>query len=140
MAYVDTNVFVYASSAIKESAVKSQQSQLILEKVARQHLSATTSVITWDEVAWASKKVLPLHEALDKAKEVLAFPNLAITDFTLIIANKASELAEKYRLKPHDSIHAATAILNGEKAIITDDADFDKVRELKRVTLAEASR
>ncbi len=140
MAYLDTNVFVYAGATVKENDEKSHQSRLILEKVAHRELSASTSVITWDEVVWVSRKVLPTKEALIKGKFVLAFPSLAVADFNLITVNKAAELAEIYNLKPHDAIHAATAILNGEKEIITDDADFDRIKELKRVSLAEASR
>src|SRR3989338_8638295 len=139
MAYLDTNVFLYASSALKESDEKSRQARLVLEKVARQMFPASTSAITWDEVVWASKRVVPYNEALQKGNDVLAFPGLAICDFTLAVARKAAELAEKYMLKPHDAIHAATAILNGEREIITDDADFDRVKELRRVSLAEAT-
>jgi len=50
-------------------------------------------------------------------------------------------LLKNYQRKKFlNAIHAATAILNGEREIITDDADFDKVKELRRISLADASR
>jgi hypothetical protein len=89
---------------------------------------------------WACKRDLPFAEALGKANSLLVFPNLRINDATLNVIKAAAELSRKYSLKPRDAIHAATAILHGEKEIITDDADFDKVTGLKRITLAEAAK
>lgn len=140
MAYIDANVFAFAAALSEVSAAETMHSQRILAKVTNNKLPASTSVLTWDEVVWACKKGLPFAEALGKGNAVLVFPNLKIIDVTLNVIKMAAELSEKYSLKPRDAIHAATAILNGEKEIITDDADFDKVKELKRVTLAESSR
>ena len=140
MAYVDANVFAFASALSEMSAAETVFSQRILAKIANNELPASTSVLTWDEVVWACKKELPFAEALSKGNSVLAFPNLKISDVTLTVIKSAVELATTYSLKPRDALHAATAILNGEREIITDDTDFDKVKELKRISLAEASR
>lgn len=139
MAYIDTNVFVYAATE-KSDNTNALLSKAILKKVAARMLSASTSVLTWDELIWVCRKIFPLEEANSVGNSLLTFTNLQVKDFTLAVASQAGELFVKYKLKPHDAIHAATAILNGEKEIITDDADFDKVKELKRITLAEASR
>jgi len=54
---------------------------------------------------------------------------------TIII--KARELVYKYRLKPRDAIHAATAITAGEREVISNDKDLDAVKELKRIPIEE---
>ena len=138
--YLDANVFAFASALSEISAAETTYSQRILAKVANGKLPASTSVLTWDEVVWVCRRELPFAEALSKGNSVLVFPNLKISDVTLTVIRSAAELATTYNLKPRDAIHAATAILHGEKEIITDDADFDKIRELRRVSLAQASR
>ncbi len=139
MAYLDTNIFVYAAIE-KPGNTNALLSKAILKKVAARMLPASTSVLTWDELIWVCRKIFPLEEANSVGNSLLAFANLQVKDFTPAVASRAGELFVKYKLKPHDAIHAATAILAGEKEIITDDADFDKISELKRVTLADASR
>jgi predicted nucleic acid-binding protein len=46
---------------------------------------------------------------------------------------KAQEIAEKYRLKPRDAIHAAAAIENKVSTIVSYDKDFDIIDEIKRI-------
>ena len=140
MTYLDANVFIYAAAIDPLSGAKTVESQRILRKVVEGHAKASTSLLTWDEAVWVCREALPYQEAILKGNLILNLPGLNIAEVTVAIVNKAVELATTYSLKPRDAIHAATAILNGEKEIITDDADFDKVKELRRVSLAEASR
>lgn len=139
MAYIDANIFVFA--AIRhQSEPKALQSITLLKKISEKRLSASTSILTWDELVWVCRKLLPSKESVEKGKALLDFPNLNIRDVTLPVVHKAEQLMETYSLKPRDSIHAATALLAGEKVIISDDSDFDKVTELKRVSLSEACK
>ena len=48
---------------------------------------------------------------------------------------KNEEIIEKYNLKPRDAIHVASALTNNIKEIVSDDPDFDKVKEIKRKKL-----
>ena len=140
MTYLDANVFIYAAAIDPLSDAKTVESQRILRKVVEGRAKASTSLLTWDEVVWVCREAMPYQEAILKGNLILNLPGLNIAEVTIAIVNKAAELATTYSLKPREAIHAATAIINGEKEIITDDSDFDKIRELKRVTLAEASR
>ncbi|MBI2581367.1 type II toxin-antitoxin system VapC family toxin [Candidatus Woesearchaeota archaeon] len=140
MAYLDANVFIFAAVVGEAADPKAVQSKQILQKIADGLILASTSILTWDEIIWGCKASMPLKEAVGKGEIILTLPNLSARDATALIVKKAGELAIECPLRPRDAIHAATAILHGEKEIITDDADFDKVRELKRVTLTEASR
>ena len=140
MAYLDANVFIFAAvvgEAVDQNAVQSKQ---ILQKIADGRILASTSILTWDEIIWACRASMPLREAVSKGEIVLTLPNLSAKDATALIVKKAAVLAIECSLRPRDAIHAATAILHGEREIITDDADFDKVDGLKRITLAEAAK
>ena len=140
MAYLDANVFIYAAAIDSLSDTKTVESQRILRKVVEGRAKASTSLLTWDEVVWVCREAMPYQEAILKGNLILNLPGLNIAEVTIAIVNKAAELATTYSLKPRDAIHAATAIINGEKEIITDDSDFDKVKDLRRVSLREASR
>ena len=140
MAYLDANVFIFAAAIGDLEDAKTAQSGRILQKIAEGHITASTSILTWDEIIWACRASMPLKEAVGKGEIVLTLPNLSAKDATALIVKKAAELAIECPLRPRDAIHASTAILNGEREIITDDADFDKVKDLRRVSLREASR
>ena len=139
MAYVDANIFVFAAIRHPDEA-KTAQSISVLRKIAEKRLPASTSVLTWDELVWVCRRILPLREALKEGKTLIEFPNLNFVDATLPVMHKAEEIMEKYALRPRDSIHAATAILSGETTIISDDSDFDKITELKRIPLSAAGK
>lgn len=137
MKYVDANVFIFPiiyDATIKESSL----SKGILLEISEGDLEAATCSLTWDEVAWIVRKTLGIEYAKNEGKKLLEFPNLKILTVNEEIINEAQKIMETYQLKPRDSIHAACAIKNNIGEIITDDPDFDKVKELKRISLEKA--
>lgn len=129
MIYLDTNVFLYPHTG---DDAASSACVAILEKAISGEMKAGTSVLTWDEFQHAIKKKFQDREkAVELSKDFL---NIPITFFPadIKIIEKAQILAENYSIDPRDAIHAATAILNNCTEIISDDSDFDKVKEIKR--------
>ena len=59
-------------------------------------------------------------------------------DLNAEIVVRAHLITEKYNIQPRDALHAATALCNGATEIISDDSDFDKIKELKRIHLKDA--
>ena len=51
--------------------------------------------------------------------------------------SQAQALISKYNLHPRDSIHVSSAIGKKIKTIISDDEEFDKIKEIKREPLLE---
>ena len=47
----------------------------------------------------------------------------------------AQSLMDKYKLSPRDSIHVASALSRKATIIISDDEDFDQIKEIKRTPL-----
>ena len=75
----------------------------------------------------------PASLALAEGRRFLEFPNLKFLKVDGPTVSRAQELISKYEIKPRGAIHAACALENGIKEIVSDDPDFDEVKELKRV-------
>jgi predicted nucleic acid-binding protein len=41
----------------------------------------------------------------------------------------------KYNLSPRDAIHLASALSRKAIAIVSDDEDFDQIKEIKRIPI-----
>jgi predicted nucleic acid-binding protein len=129
--YLDANVFIYATINTKELGEKSR---FLLQKIQQGAERAETSALTFDEVFWAIKKH-NFELALEACEAMLNFPNLEIISVDREVASSALQLIGEYHLAPRDAIHAATAIAEKADTIVSTDADFDKVKELKRKPL-----
>src|SRR3989344_1806194 len=130
MTYIDTNIFIYA---VTNSDAIGDACRAILRKVATRQLEAYTSYLTWDEFVYKIKQESGIETARDQGEKLLHFFNLTFLNADESILFKAQELMETYRLNPRDAIHAATALVHHIPSIISDDADFDKILQLKRV-------
>lgn len=105
----------------------------IMGKIAKNEIDACTSVLTWDEFFQFVKKSLGSDYAKLSGQRFLNIINLKFLDSDFKVVSTAQRLTEKYNLSPRDAIHAASAILNGCKEIVSDDPDFDKIKEIKRI-------
>lgn len=126
--YVDTNIFV---EAILKDNKKCQQ---ILEKIVNRELKAFTSVLTWDELTFIIRKFISKEISILEGEKFLRFPNLIFLDAKKDVIQKAQQLIEKYDLNPRDAIHIASAIHIRLKEIVSEDSDFDVVKEIKRIS------
>ncbi len=132
MAYVDSNVFIHAALNQDQKAMHAKE---ILLGIAKGKMIAQTSALTWDEFVWAYEKIAGKEKARVEGKAFIQFPNLQFIPADLAVIAEAQKLREKYDIAPRDAIHAATAILKGIREIVSDDSDFDQIKEIKRVAL-----
>lgn len=135
MFYVDANVFLSAALYDDEEA---RLARKFLTDIAGGKHAACTSVLTWDEIVWIVRKTLDSSRASQEGKKFLKFPNLALLPAEPLILGSAQGLMESHNLKPRDAIHAATALANGIREIISDDSDFDSVNGLRRIPIDKA--
>lgn len=132
MIYIDTNILIYPHTG---DDAKSEACIEILRKATSQDINAGTSVLAWDEFQHVLKKEYGEKEktkAIEQSKDLLKNPGIEWFEATKKIIEKAQEITEKHNIKPRDAIHAATAIINNCSEIVSDDPDFDKIKELKR--------
>ncbi len=136
MIYLDANIFIYPIV----NPVGEERGRIcgeLLLKAASKRIDAFTSLLTWDEVVHSIKRYLGRDIAVVAGKKFIEFPNLTFLRVDEGIISEAQILISKYNLNPRDAIHASTAIRNGIKKIISDNPDFDKVKEIKRIRLEE---
>jgi predicted nucleic acid-binding protein len=126
--YLDANIFIFASLNTGEEGAKAVA---LLTRIQLGEEHAVTSALTFDEVFWEVKKNREIAKALETAEAMLNFPNLEIVPANKETVYSAIQLIKKYNLAPRDAIHAATAIAEKVDCIVTTDAHFGKVKELK---------
>ena len=135
MPYIDSNVFIYPVIYQTEAQQKAKKAKEILHKIENGELSAYTSTLTWDEVVWVVSRVMDRNDGIAQGRKLLGFPNLKFINADENVLTQAQTLIDKYKLSPRDSIHVASALVRNIKAVISDDADFDQVQEIKRTPL-----
>ncbi len=130
MRYIDSNIFLYP---ILYSDEKSIACKDILLKIAKGDISAATSFLSWDEIFFAIKKLVGRDIAVAESKKFLEFPNLSFVKVDWPIIARAQKIATTYELNPRDAIHAASALTSGCDSFMSDDSDFEKIKELKLI-------
>ena len=131
MIYIDSNVFIYATLNTEELGEKARS---LLQRIQQGEEKAETSALTFDEVFWAIKK-LDSEAALEAAQALLNFPNLEIISVDRDLSLSALQIIKEYHLAQRDAIHAATAIGGKAEVVVSTDANFDKIKEIKRRSL-----
>lgn len=127
MLYLDANIFVYAAVNTEELG---QKARALLGQIQRGDEKAETSALTFDEVFWAIKKH-NLELAFTACEAMLNFPNLEVVPADKGLAVLALRIIRECHLAPRDALHAATAISEKADFIVSTDAHFNKVKELK---------
>ncbi len=130
MKYIDSNIFI---NAILYDDSKAKRCEKIIKDIIMGKEIAYTSLLSWDEIVYIVKKYMGRELAIGEGKKFLKFPNLIFLGIEENIIFKAQELLSKYNIDPRDAIHAASALINEVKEIISDDQDFDKIKEIKRI-------
>jgi predicted nucleic acid-binding protein len=134
MRYLDANVFIYAALYEGEKGDKARK---LIKKVREGEEVAFTSVLTFDEFFWIVKKERGFDAALEAGKAFLETPNLTFLEVDGMVLRQAYKFIKKYRLDPRDAIHLSCAFVHGIFTIISEDGDFDTVKEVERIGLDE---
>ncbi len=128
--FLDTNVFLYAVGAAHPERDRCAE---VLRRVASGTLDATIN----SEIVQEVLHVLTRHgrpkDALKLARHLISlFPDLLPVTRDDVIG--ACDLLEHYpRLSLRDAVHAATMLRNGLKTIVSVDAEFDRLSQIRRL-------
>lgn len=128
--YLDSNVFIYP---LLYEDKRAKFFENILLELVEGKFKGFTSVLTWDELVYILLRQKGKDIATSEGEKFLRFPNVSFVGANLSIVSDAQKLIKKYSLKPRDAIHVASALNLKVDEIVSDDSDFDKVKEIKRV-------
>ena len=132
--YLDSTVFITASLNTNSVGRKARD---ILNAVDKQLIEGYTSTLTFDEVVFIVRKLAGFEKSLAVGDAFLKIQYLRFIDVTYGLVLLAQELIRKYKIKPRDAIHAACASGKGIKFLISDDSDFDIIKEIERKSISE---
>ena len=133
--YIDSNVFLYP--VLYNDLKESESARDILTQIEKKNIKAYTSTLTWDEVSYVIERTLGKTDAIVGGKKFINFPFLRFIPVDEEIIRRSQVIREKYNLKPRDSIHLSCAIERNISEFITDDADFDGIKEITRIPIKQ---
>lgn len=131
---LDTSVFIYQ---VERNARYFALSDAVFEWLERQGNEAVTSTLSLTELL-----VPAYREGNEKRIQTYyglfrTYPGLTWVPPNLEVADIAARLRAAHGLKTPDAIHAATAIYTGVSVLVTNDAQFKRVKELESLVLDE---
>ncbi len=134
---LDTSVWIYH---FEGSAAYGRAADLVLEAVSEGHVAAVASELVLLELL-----VAPLKKgAQDVADEIeltlLHFPHLQLAAVTRDVLVRAAEIRACYGLRTPDAIMVATAIECEATLAVTNDAAWQKVKEVDVLLLRDLSK
>ncbi|MBI4214908.1 type II toxin-antitoxin system VapC family toxin [archaeon] len=133
--YIDSNVFI---TAVAPDEKENDAAARVLSNISSGKFLAATSYLTIDEVTYRLISKLTFEEATKFGRSLLNMPNLRFIEVNEAVTLKALDLMEQYKLDPRDSIHAASMLIRGITQIISNDTDFDRVKEITRHSVTAA--
>ncbi len=130
--YLDSNLFIYAALNHETFGVSAR---LILERVKNGDINAVSSILSLDEVQWSIQKAIGKEEAHKAVSLFIVFPNITWVDVTKSIFADALNFYKGGLLRSRDSLHLATMKFSNVSRIVSNDSDFDKIKNIKRIKI-----
>jgi predicted nucleic acid-binding protein len=115
---IDASVFVNAFSPDEDG---SDESAEFLSQIRKEGIPVIQPTLFFPEVvASIARKQDETEIALELSQELKKFPKLSLIDLDEDLADFASEIAAKHRLRGSDAVYAAVALRFGTELITLD--------------------
>ena len=132
MMYLDANFFIFA---LLDQTKKGDNARTILKDILNGNKITITSCLAIDEVMWIIIKTGKKGLLRNTVEDIYNFQNLEVREVPSLTPIYALEFIEKYNLKPRDAFHAAIMKQFHVDSIVSDDSDFDRIKDIRRVKL-----
>ncbi|WP_309493612.1 type II toxin-antitoxin system VapC family toxin [Candidatus Hecatella orcuttiae] len=130
-AFLDSNLLVYLNTMTGEERKS-------IDKFFRKLLNETlfTNMLVLDETLYISKRKfkVPYETTLGFLREIV-LPYTKVIPLDEEDVKSMEKYLTKHDLKPSDTLHLATMEKAGVTRIVTEDEDYDKVEEVRRIWL-----
>ena len=131
--YIDSNIFIFAATDKDELG---QNCRELMELINEQKITCAASYLVVDEVIWILKKMVGKENAVKIVKTMLSMPmKWIVVDRPVIM--KMVDIYGRTTLDPRDAIHVSSMKDIGLSVILSEDADFDKVEGIERISASE---
>ena len=133
--YVDSNVFIFAAT---DSGKKGKNCRKIIDMISEKKMICAASYLVIDEVIWVLRKHVGKKDSIKIVKTLLSLP-IKWIELDKSITLSMIEILEKTKLDPRDAIHLASMKKLGLSSIISEDSDFDKIKEIQRISASKVA-
>jgi predicted nucleic acid-binding protein len=128
---VDASVFVNAFSPKEAGSDKSFE---FLSQLRQESIPLIQPTLFFPEVvASIARKRDETEAALELAQELRKFPRLTLIDLDDDLAEFASEIAAKHRLRGSDAVYAAVALRFGTELVTLDKEQLERLPKVLSV-------
>jgi predicted nucleic acid-binding protein len=131
--YLDANILIYAAL---DTTDRGENASALLKMLKARTVSISISPLVVDEVLWGIQKVSGKESASRFGELLLSMP------FTWLDLSQSSvkPAIEYYKrgLGPRDAFHAAVMKDYGINEILSEDAHFDRIKDIRRISIKDA--
>jgi predicted nucleic acid-binding protein len=128
---IDASVFVNAFSPTEEGSDVSFE---FINNLKKQGVPVILPVLVLPEITAAvARKQNNTDLALKLGQEIKMFSNVTFVDVDGLLADLASEVAAKYRLRGSDAVYAAVALRFGTELITLDREQLERLPKVLTV-------
>jgi predicted nucleic acid-binding protein len=121
---LDTALFIYH---LEQHPRYFPLTHALLAGVEAGRWTACTSVVTLIELTFRPWQLDQPEVAARYEAALARFPNLGLIDVTREVARQAAQLRAAFRLRPADTLQAATALVSGATLWVTNDRDLARL-------------
>ncbi len=131
--YIDSNIFIFAAINQDENGERCRN---IIKLIEEEKISCAASYLIIDEIIWVLKKKIGKKDAITIIKAILSLPIkwLDINESSII---RMVDILENTNIEPRDALHIACMLNNGLSTILSEDKDFDRIKNVKRIGAKE---
>jgi predicted nucleic acid-binding protein len=132
-AFLDAPLPIYLNT-ISDPSSRAQYENLYIYFTTKYKLY--TDVLVLDEVLYISKKKYGVpYDLTAEFLKTVVFPYVSVIDLAEEEFKQALRLVLEHNLKPSDALHMGAMKAMGINNIISEDRDFDRTGEVKRIWL-----
>jgi len=129
---MDTSVFIYQLENNPRYADLTNHVFAWLEQTGH---AAVTSTITMTELLVQPYRMSDFQQVNEFYALLSTYPNLDWVAPSLLVAGTAARIRAAHRLRTPDALQAATAIQSQATGLVTNDAVFERVKEIETLVL-----